>query len=571
MADKEYYTSDGRFLAKIPEGTPADEVRAIVALALEGPDPRLDKSGTWRGRFPGGVVRGLRDIPDAGAQLLTRGIESVANAVAPQSDFANWIEEQREKVEAINAAAEEDYRMNWRGDRPVFFDAGRMTGNVIGTLPAAMAFGPAATGLRGIAQSAGIGTMEGLLANPIYEPGDNFWTQKDLQAATGMAGGAISGLLTNVGARILNPASRASRHVATLADEGVTMTPGQLLGGAVRRAEDAVSSVPVAGYPIKAAQRSSIEDFNRAAVNRTLAPIRRQLPKGATLGRESIDTAGDIIGREFDNVKTGLQARLDDSFTQEIKQLQLEVSNTFTPDRATQFRNIIDSRVSEWFRRGNDIIDGARVKSIRRNLQQLGNDYIHSAEPDTRNFGRALHEAMESFMDMVERSSSPEAVKGWARARNAWSNWKIVARAAGDSGATDGVFTPAMLSRAVRGEDLSLGKMRFARGKARMQDLSDAGKAILPNVVPDSGTPERLLATSALAGGAYFEPAAAATAALAALGYSKPAQRLLMSAVRNRGAGAAPAAALLQRSAPLLALGGAAAAGDPALLEALGP
>ena len=47
--------------------------------------------------------------------------------------------------------------------------------------------------------------------------------------------------------------------------------------------------------------------------------------------------------------------------------------------------------------------------------------------------------------------------------------------------------------------DQSKDKGRFAEGNALMQDLSSAGKAVLPSSVPDSGTPFRAAAMYAMA------------------------------------------------------------------------
>jgi len=55
---------------------------------------------------------------------------------------------------------------------------------------------------------------------------------------------------------------------------------------------------------------------------------------------------------------------------------------------------------------------------------------------------------------------------------------------------------------AVKRSDASVGKNRFARGKATMQDLSSAGYDVLGNKVPDSGTAGRGIMAMLLGGGA---------------------------------------------------------------------
>jgi len=61
----------------------------------------------------------------------------------------------------------------------------------------------------------------------------------------------------------------------------------------------------------------------------------------------------------------------------------------------------------------------------------------------------------------------------------------------------------AQLQNAVKALDRSRDKAQFAGGTALMQDLSEAGKNVLSNKVPNSGTPERVAAMAALNPGTW--------------------------------------------------------------------
>lgn len=105
---------------------------APVAPALTGKAP--ESFGTKLMDSPvGGFVRGLRDIPDAGAQLLTRGLEAISPAGSSLEQFA---QSERRRVEDINRQAELDYQRNWRQGqmRQGEIDVGRVGGNIAGTL-----------------------------------------------------------------------------------------------------------------------------------------------------------------------------------------------------------------------------------------------------------------------------------------------------------------------------------------------------------------------------------------------------------------------------------------------------
>lgn len=123
-----------------PEGmSDAEIIKAIQAL--QAPAAALKPTGKVPESFEskilnspvGGVIRGLRDIPDAGAQLLTRGLEAISPAGSSLEQFA---QAERRRVEDINRQAELDYQKNWRQGqmRQGEIDVGRVGGNIAGTL-----------------------------------------------------------------------------------------------------------------------------------------------------------------------------------------------------------------------------------------------------------------------------------------------------------------------------------------------------------------------------------------------------------------------------------------------------
>jgi hypothetical protein len=165
-----------------------------------------------------------------------------------------------------------------------------------------------------------------------------------------------------------------------------------------------------------------------------------------------------------------------------------------------------------------------------------------------RQLGEAIGEAQDALRSMVER----QAPKGGAdalRAANAgWANFKRVQRAAAAVGAEDGVFNPSQLHNAVKAFDPSKDKVRFAEGKALMQDLSAAGKKVLTSKIPNSGTPERVAALAALNPGTWPYIAAGIPASLM---YTRPGQTAMAGLLAGRQG---PAAGLLSEGVQSLAL-----------------
>jgi hypothetical protein len=152
---------------------------------------------------------------------------------------------------------------------------------------------------------------------------------------------------------------------------------------------------------------------------------------------------------------------------------------------------------------------------------------------------------------------------------NAFANSLRVNRAAGALGGEPGVFSPAQLQAATKSMDPSMRKNAFAAGDALMQGYAEAGKSVLGNRVPDSGTPFRSLATllagSALGHGISPEVAMGiGGASLGAAGlYSPMGKATLAHILASRPDLAQPLASVVRGAAPYVAAGAGGQAAKP--------
>jgi len=162
--------------------------------------------------FAGGVVRGARDVVDSGAQMLTRGLESIAPA---GSDFEKYMQQERQKVEGINNAAEQDYRQNWRQGQDVGIDGGRIAGNIAASLPLVAALpGASATTLPGrIGYGVTTGAASGALQPVDTSKNPDFAGQKFEQAAIGGAVGALSPFIADAIGKVVSGLSSKARSL----------------------------------------------------------------------------------------------------------------------------------------------------------------------------------------------------------------------------------------------------------------------------------------------------------------------------------------------------------------------
>lgn len=535
---KEIELPDGT-IAEFPNDMPDDQIAAVLKRQF-GPKQESPAKSYWdrvkqAAKPEQGIFRGMRDPIDAGAQMLVRGASSVG--LAHESEVA--------RVDQINREAEQSYQAQ-RVDSG--FDPSRLAGNILATSPLTgmvpVGGSLAARTALGGAVGAGFGALQ-----PVENPGEDFWSQKGKQAGTGAVAGALAAPLTGALARIIQP--RTSPDVKALMREGVTPTPGQVLGGVAKTTEEKLTSVPLVGDAIRAGQRRAVVEMNKAAINRALKPIGQELPKGA-IGREAIEFAENSLRQSYDDVLTKIGAqKVDNQMLGELTNLRSIIANQ-PKDFAGRLDRIIDNEILG--RTQNGRLTGEAIKAAESNLGSLAKGLRRSADYDTRKLGEAVDETQRIIRSWLERSA-PKQVSDQLKATNAgWANFKRVQRAASSVAAEDGVFTAAQLNSAVKSLDRSKDKAAFARGNAPMQDLSAAAKNSLSQTVPDSGTPGRVLA-AALAGGGlgYVSPTALALTGAASLPYSAIGQRAAAGLLAARPQFAEPVSnAVRQAGVPIL-------------------
>lgn len=356
-------------------------------------------------------------------------------------------------------------------------------------------------------------------------------------AATKMAGRAA--------AEAVIPRVPASPNAALLQREGVQLTPGQMMGGGVKRAEDAATSIPVLGDAIKGAQRRGIEQFDAAAFNRALTPIGEALPKGYT-GNKAVEYVYGRLGEKYEDLLPRMKGELYGpggnalpsrpgqpgpvTLKQELDGIR-SMGQNLPPQQAQQLDRILHNEIESRFTQ-QGLASGETLKKIESQLGQLAKDFRRSDNYDVRTMGQAVEESQNAVRRMIERVNPSHAAE-LQKINEGYANFKVVQNAAGSMGAQEGVFTPNQLNRSVRAKDSSKDKARFAEGNALMQDLSNAGRSVLPSSVPDSGTPYRGMLAWALA-----NPGKAAIAGIplgmAALPYTPFGQRAIQSVVQRQ-------------------------------------
>lgn len=382
-------------------------------------------------------------------------------------------------------------------------------GSILGNV-AMMAPTMAIPGVNTVGGAAAVGG----LYNALTTPGD-VSTRRNA-AAMGVLGGGAGQGISNALSRAFIPARGAQN---LLSKEGVTLTPGQHAGGMWKNFEDKATSIPFLGDAIMGARKRGIEDFNRAAINRATIP-------GMDIdgiGNTAVQELRQGLGASFDDIasRSSIQG-LDQEFMQNMVNLG-QMAQQLPAQEAKEFTRVIQRELIE--RLGpNGQLNGKSINEAIAGIRDRAAHFKKAPGAWERDLGNALDEAAGEVFALMERTN-PQLAAELLKTKKAYANFKTIQRAASGVGAEDGVFTPAQLHNAVKANDRTKDKRAFSEGAALLQDLTSAGKSVLPSKVPDSGSPGRLMADitnplrwPGLAGGAV-----AAIPALAM--YSKPGAR----------------------------------------------
>lgn len=430
--------------------------------------------------------------------------------------------------------------------------AGNITGNVAAMLPTAL--------IPGANTITGAGVIGGLsgAAQPV-PTGES----RGQNAAMGVAGGLGGGMLARGLGRSLSPQTAPGARL--LLDEGVTPTPGQIMGGRWQGLEDKMTSIPFIGDAISSARSRGLDEFNRAAYNRALAPIGQR--SGADVGHEGVAAVRGALQDAYDRLLPHLSFRADPQFAGDVNRIQA-MAASLPPQQSAQFDRVLAEQV-----RGkmtpNGLMNGERLKEVESELGRLSRGYEGDPSFDNRQLGAALTELQSSIRQTVARAN-PAHAEELGRINEGWANYTRIRDAAGRVGSQEGRFTPQALAGAVKRGDRTVGDRASSEGTALMQDLSGAGRSTLASQYPDSGTAGRALLATALGGGgamaagAMSNPVTATTAAMlaTALGAYLPGGRQAAAALlARRPEMARQLGELISRSAPQ-----AGAAGSAALL-----
>ena len=456
------YIQVGNDVIEFPDGMSSEQITS----ALSG-----GKSATPAVTPPSsGLLMGIKDPISGAAQLLPKGLEFVTSAggLAP-NPVSQFFGSEAERVRQMNAAEEQAYLKQREAQGGTGIDVGRIVGNIaspanlVGGIRAAQ--GARALGAGAGMQAAAAGAVQGAM-QPVNEA-TGFAEEKATQVGLGAVGGKVGEAVSGVLGKVMNPL--ASKAEQTMRELGITPTPGQTLGGAFKKAEDFAQNLPLVGEQIRSAREKVLFDFNKGVINKALDKVDDKLPENV-IGRDAVRYAADQVSNKYDEVLGKMKFDLDFKTTSGILGA-LNKANLPSAVQREEATNIINSIALDKF--GGKTLTGAEYKSIESDLAKEVAKYKNSQSAADRNVGEALQGVLDTFKTELYHQNQRYTPQ-LRRIDSAYGDLKLMERAAANTGAENGVFTPKQYSLAVKQADLTRQKSAFAKGTARGQELSEA-------------------------------------------------------------------------------------------------
>lgn len=268
-------TKDGIMIADIPDDIPADHPslreRVATIRGQKAPTNPDTAPSAGKGGMLGGLWMGLRDPIDAGAQILSRGVDagvqginSVTGLNLPRPDVAS--------VDRIVNTADAERQQSRQLAGNDGFDGSRMVGNIVN--PVNLVGGWSAAAAKTLPQLALRGAQAGAIGaatQPVVGDTTDFWSQKAGQAATGALAGAVATPLLSKGLEAAGTAVKAGANMLQRGAAKAAATPERINVTVT----NVLNSAGVSPADITDAMRESI----RTQVQQALAAGQKLDPK----------------------------------------------------------------------------------------------------------------------------------------------------------------------------------------------------------------------------------------------------------------------------------------------------
>ena len=463
-------------------GTKAPQEKEKIAQTEE-----KDKLSSFAAGFGGAISKTAGAIE----QLAGKGIGLVAPEAGKKIE--QHALEQIQKTEAITNP--------YIQANPKTALAGEAAGLIFNPVNKVLPGGPT-TGMMGtLGQGAVQGAAINALTTPVTDENKPFLTEKLKQAFTGGAAGAVgAGAIKALGG-IAEPVTNAlgdigQKAVKTLRDAGVPVDVAQATGSAfLNRTKAALMD-----NPFTAGKEEAFAGMQKAAYNKAISKTMGE--DASAITPEVIAAAKQRLGENYDTIASRNNIHFDKEMNLSLKNIEEEAQQVLSPEQFATVKKQVDNILAKADANGG-ALHGEQYQTIKRVLDKISG----GRDTDVAQYSRELKEALLSGLSRSAEASGNKADVALLKQTNKqYSNMKKIEDVVLKN--PQGDVSPSLLSNS-----LATKAKRYSiyQDDPQLADLARAGKLVLEQKLPNSGTMARFLAQSPI------------TAAIKA-GYGKTAQ-----------------------------------------------
>ena len=338
--------------------------------------------------------------------------------------------------------------------------------------------------------------------------GDESRTENAAWGAAGGVGGQIAG---NVIARAIQGLVPMSRYVMSLPQAirdrltlGQAADRATVAGKTAAATEEKLRSIPIAGEVVSKARHDAVNAWRNDLID-DVSPVGFTAAPGASRGR--VADIADEFSTRYGNALRGNTINALPAFENRAASVLSDPQRGLVPAQREEAQRLIADYYDSMFPVGPNGVrnasSGEAAKKFEQFLTAKAQQYSKSPTPGHQDMGRLFGD-LERAWTVAYRSQLPLATRQALRPLDQqYAKFKTVERASAALQPTDGDFTPHQLLNAVAARTP---KARFGQGEGLLQPEANTAKAVFQDMLPNSGTTDRALASAALLGAGAIDP-----------------------------------------------------------------
>jgi hypothetical protein len=387
-----------------------------------------------------------------------------------------------ENFSTTQARKTEQIMQPYEQQQPIATTVGKVAGAVLNPINKVLPGGGGI--LPGIAQ----GSIANVLTTPVTDDNKAFLSEKLRQAFVGgVAGGVGAGLVgaaTSLAQPIKNELGKLGENaVKTLRDAGVPIDVAQATGSTVLNRLKASFS----DNPFTAGKQEAFQSTQKSAYNNAIAKTMGENADAIT--PIVIQRAKSRLGNVYDDVASRNNIHLDKELESHLSNIRSEAEDLLNPDQFRIVNKQIDNIISKAEEKGGGI-HGEQYQSIKKVLDKLSG----SRDTDVGNYAREIKDSLlDGLSRTAEATGNRADVELLKQTNRQYGNMKKIEDVVLKD--PNGNVSPSLLmnSLSTKGKRYS-----FYQDDPQLAELASAGKLVLEQKLPNSGTYARFLAGNPL-------------------------------------------------------------------------